>query len=435
MRSSVYPVEPEELMAYLDGELPVEQATAAAAHLEECRECQILVAEMKSVSEGLTAWEIESAEPAINGELSKALAERQEERSAPRGRWDWLGQYRFRRMAPWAGGALAGGLAVLLLTFTLMSSLSHREYGPAPLATRTETMAFSAAKEVPKPGGRDHILPDAAALLSESQREEQLKRKEMTQLATNLENNHVPTAESQMAAGPATAPMIIHTAQLTVVIQNLDIARAQVDKIVERYSGYIGDLTVSAPSNGARTLTATLRVPATQLDSALAELKKLGRVESETQDGKDVSAQYVDLEARLSNSRNTEKRLLELLSNRTGKLSDVLEVETELSRVREEIERMEGERRLLAKQVEYATLTATVTEEYKAPASALPDSTATRFRNAAVDGYRSVVNFIIGVALFLISDGPMLVVWTLILLLPARWVWRRYRKYRETPSL
>ncbi|HEX8893568.1 MAG TPA: DUF4349 domain-containing protein [Terriglobales bacterium] len=423
-------------MAYLDGELPVEQATAAAAHLEECGECQILVAEMKSVSEGLTAWEIESAEPALNAELSKALDERQEEPSAPRGGWDWLGQYRFRRMAPWAGGALAGGLAVLLLTFILISSFSHREYGPAPVATRNETMALSAAREVRKPGSDlDHILSDSAPLLSESQREEPLKRKEMAQLASNLENNHVPTVEGQRAAELATAPMIIHTAQLTVVIQNLDIARAQVDKIVERYSGYVGDLTVSAPSNGARTLTATLRVPATQLDSALAELKKLGRVESETQNGQDVSAQYVDLEARLSNSRNTEKRLLELLSNRTGKLSDVLEVETELSRVREEIERMEGERRLLAKQVEYATLTATVTEEYKAPASALPDSTATRFRNAAVDGYRSVVNFIIGVALFLISDGPMLVVWTLILLLPARWAWRRYRKYRETPSL
>jgi hypothetical protein len=95
---------------------------------------------------------------------------------------------------------------------------------------------------------------------------------------------------------------------------------------------------------------------------------------------------------------------------------------------------MEDERRLLAKQVEYATLTATVTEEYKAPASVLRDSTATRFRNASVDGYRSVVN-VIGVALFLIWDGPMVVVWTLILLLPARWPWRRYRRYRETPSL
>jgi hypothetical protein len=429
MRSNVHPVEPEELMAYLDGELPVEQATAAAVHLEECRECQILVAEMKSVSEVLTAFEIESAEPAIHGELSKALDERQEERSAAPDRWDWLGQDGFRRLAPWAGSALAGGLAVLLI-----SSFSHSKYGPAPVATRTESMALSAAKEVPKPGA-DRDLSDSAALLSESQREELLKRKEMAQGASNLEVNRGGTVESQIAAELASGPMIIRTAQLTVVIQNLDSARAEVDKIVERYSGYVGDLTVSAPSNGARTLTATLRVPATQLASAIAELKKLGRVESETQNGHDVTAQYVDLEARLSNSRNTEKRLLELLSNRTGKLSDVLEVETELRQVREEIERMEGERRLLAKQVEYATLTATVTEEYKAPASALPDSTATRFRNAAVDGYRSVVNFIIGVALFLISDGPMLVVWTLILLLPARWAWRRYRKYRETPSL
>jgi hypothetical protein len=275
----------------------------------------------------------------------------------------------------------------------------------------------------------------ASSQLTPSQRERLLKQQQMAQLASNLEVDHGLQVQGQSVAEPVPGPMIIRTAQLTVVIQNLDTARAQVDKIVQRYSGYVGDLTVSAPSDGPRKLTATLRVPSTQLDAALAELKKLGHVESETQNGQDVTAQYVDLEARLSNSRNTEKRLLELLSNRTGKLSDVLEVETELSRVREEIERMEGERRLIAKQVEYATLTATVTEEYKAPARALPESLSTRFRNAGVDGYQSVVNFIIGVALFLISDGPMLVVWILILLLPARWAWRKYRKYRETPSI
>jgi hypothetical protein len=76
---------------------------------------------------------------------------------------------------------------------------------------------------------------------------------------------------------------------------------------------------------------------------------------------------------------------------------------------------MEGERRLMAQQVQYATLTTTVTEEYKAPARALPDSLSTRFRNAAVDGYQSVVNFILGVTLFLVSDGPMLLLWVTIL--------------------
>jgi hypothetical protein len=307
--------------------------------------------------------------------------------------------------------------------------------------TAQQGVALSAPAAISKIGGNhDRLSSYSSAQVSESQREELLKHKQMAQLASNLENNHAPTVEGQMAAELATAsngPMIIRTAQLTVVVQNLDTARAEVDRIAPHYGGYIGDLTVSAPSNGARTLTATLRVPATQLDAAMAELKKLGRVDSETQNGQDVTAQYVDLEARLSNSRNTEKRLLELLSQRTGKLSDVLEVENEVSRVREEIERMEGERRLMAKQVEDATLTATVTEEYKTPARALPDSLSlgTRFRNAAVDGYQGVVNFITGVALFLISDGPILVVWILILLLPARWAWRKFVKYRDRPAL
>ena len=76
MKNNIHPVEAEELMAYLDGDLPVERAAATAAHLHDCRECQILAAELKSVSESLTAWEIEPTEPAINAELAAALDER-----------------------------------------------------------------------------------------------------------------------------------------------------------------------------------------------------------------------------------------------------------------------------------------------------------------------------------------------------------------------
>ena len=204
------------------------------------------------------------------------------------------------------------------------------------------------------------------------------ERKAQADISSNLEYSaRSPDASAVQLNRPTTppaAPMILRTAQITLVTQNLDKARAGMDQVVKRYSGYVGDLTISAPTDGARKLTANLRVPAAQLDAAIAELKTLGRVESESQSGQDVTAQYVDLEARLSNARKTEQRLIELLGQRTGKLSDVLEVETELSRVREEIERMEGERRLLSKQVEYATLNATIAEEFKAPAQALPDS-------------------------------------------------------------
>ncbi len=432
MQSNLHPVEPEELMAYLDGELPLDRAAETAAHLEECRECQIQAAELKSISEGLTTWDVEAKEFPLSDALAEALEEREQNRQKTTGgRWNWLEGGRLPWFAPWIAGALAGGVIVLLLTFTMISSFSRGEHEAAPLAMRAaDTIAERAEPSAPTSGSTgpspappvatpERLMQFAATKQSENSAVQLSQRAQQAQISSNLEVNH--------NTEPPSAPMILRTAQLTVVTPDLDKARTGLERIVKQYSGYVGDLTFSAPSDGPRKLTATLRVPAAQLDAALAELKTLGRVESESQNGQDVTAQYVDLEARLSNSRNTEQRLLDLLRQRTGKLSDVLEVETELSRVREEIERMEGERRLLSKQVAFATLNATVSEEYRVPARALPDSFGTRFRNAGVDGYQSVVNFVTGVALFLVSEGPLLLLWAAILFFPARFVWRKYR--------
>jgi anti-sigma factor RsiW len=432
MQSKLQPVSPEELMAYLDGELPPEQAAAVASHLEECRECQILAAEIRSVSEGLTMWEVETVSSSIGSGVAQALNEW--ERTAPNqasdSLWSRVTATRFR-FVTWAGGAVAASLVVLLVALSMVTtyrrspepmgspvqSNSHQQ--PAYPLRQTLQVAPSAGPPRRGPGAGDR---DTAT--------EALNQRQPVELATR---QFAPAEATKLDTVPATAPMILRTAQLTVVTQNLDVARTEMDRIVHKYSGYLGDLSASATTDGPRRLTATLRVPASQLDAALADLKTLGKVESESQSGQDVTAQYVDLEARLGNSRNTEQRLVELLRQRTGKLSDVLEVETEISRVREEIERMEGERRLLAKQVEYATLTATVTEEFKAPARALPESLGTRLRNAAIDGYESAVNFVIDVVSFLASNGPMLLVWSAILFFPARWAWRKARSQRLPP--
>ena len=141
MRSNVHPVEPEELMAYLDGELPLDRAADTAAHLQECRECQILAAEMKSLSEGLAVWEVSAAEPAINDELSKALEERGQQQASASGRWHWFGGGSFRRAVPWANGAVTGGVAVLLVMFALIFSFSRVGQRPMAVAGRTERSA------------------------------------------------------------------------------------------------------------------------------------------------------------------------------------------------------------------------------------------------------------------------------------------------------
>ncbi len=228
-----------------------------------------------------------------------------------------------------------------------------------------------------------------------------------------------------------TAPMIARVAGLTLTTKEFDKTRGSLEEILKRYGGYLGQLQVNAPADTGRSLTATLRVPAPQLEAAMAELKKLGRVEGESQGGEEVTQQYVDLEARLANGKHTEQRLTEILTQRTGKLQDVLKVELEIDRVRGEIEQMQAEKKELSKRVAFATLNTTIQEEYQARLQATPPSTGSRFRNAGVDGYNTVVEGLISVGLFLLSAGPSLLLWAAILFFPARWAWRRFQAYSK----
>jgi hypothetical protein len=156
-------------------------------------------------------------------------------------------------------------------------------------------------------------------------------------------------------------------------------------------------------------------VPTGQRDAAIAEIKKLGRVESESQTGEEVTAEYVDREARLNSARNTEQRLTELLRQHTGKLSDVLAVQLEIGHVRESIERMQAEQKSLLERVDFATVNVKIAEDYKAQLQVMPDSILVRFRNSAIAGYRSMLEGIVTVISFVLSAGPSGLFWSVII--------------------
>lgn len=222
--------------------------------------------------------------------------------------------------------------------------------------------------------------------------------------------------------------MIARTASLSLVVKDFASVEAAVKNVVSRHSGYIGELNASTPPDAAKTFSATLRVPSAQLEPVLVELKQLGRADQVSQGGEEVTKQYVDLAARLKNSRATEERLLGVLRNNTGKVKDVLEVENEISRVRGEIEEMEADQRALQSRIDFATITLSVTEEYKASLNGAPSSTATRLHNAFVTGYHSVVENVIGLLAWLLESGPTLLLWVALLFFPIRWAWRRVRR-------
>jgi Domain of unknown function (DUF4349)/Putative zinc-finger len=220
---------------------------------------------------------------------------------------------------------------------------------------------------------------------------------------------------------PPTKPMIARTSQLTLTTKEFDKARGALEDILKRHRGYLGQLDVTA-----RTLNATLRVPADQLDLTMAEIKKLGDVESESQTAEEVTRQYVDLDARLTNARNTEQRLTALLHDRTGKLTDVLAVEKEIDRVRGQIEQMEAEKKALVNRVDFTTLNVTMREASTAQLS--PHSVWDRLRGAAADGYASLLAGLVGAMVFLLAYGPNLLLWGGLAVLALRFVLRRFRR-------
>ena len=204
------------------------------------------------------------------------------------------------------------------------------------------------------------------------------------------------------------------------------------DRIVAAHQGYVASVTIQTPTGAAQSLAAELRIPAPQMDAALAELKALGSVEQEQQGGEEVSAQVIDLDARLKSAREEESRLAQILQTRTGKLSDVLEVEKEQARVRGEIEVMQAQQNQLAKRVSYAAISLSIDEQYQATLGA-PDSLGRQLRNACVDGFHAAAAGLLGAAIFLINVGPSLLLWALILFWPARWAWRKWRPARNPP--
>jgi hypothetical protein len=222
--------------------------------------------------------------------------------------------------------------------------------------------------------------------------------------------------------------MIARTISLTITVKDFAAARAFLDSILARHHGYSAQLTVSTPENSPRSFQASLRIPAPELFPALTELRALGRVQNESQSGEEVTQQHTDLLARLKNSRETEERLQAILQQRTGKVEEILQVEEEMERVRGEIESMEADQKALEHRVDFASVDLQLTEEYKAQFNAPDTSASTRIHNAFVAGMHNASDTLLGIVLSFEEYGPVLLIWLVILGVPAILVWRRYKK-------
>jgi len=163
-------------------------------------------------------------------------------------------------------------------------------------------------------------------------------------------------------AGSIAPSMVIRTGQAFIEVAKVDAASLKIRQLAAQVGGYITNSSISGGRDQIRQATFELKIPAAKYDQAADLLSTIGKVETVTSTAQDVGEEFVDVTARVTNSRRLEERLISLLANRTGKLDEVLRVERELARVREEIERYEGRLRYLSSRVALSTLTITVHE-------------------------------------------------------------------------
>ena len=156
--------------------------------------------------------------------------------------------------------------------------------------------------------------------------------------------------------------LILRTGQAGIEVDSLEAGMARLRQLAQRAGGFVADAAVQSGRDQVRRATLELKVPSARFDELTEGLQPIGRLEFVNVSAEDVSEEFVDLTARASNGHRLEERLVELLRTRTGKLQDVLSVERELARVREEIERIEGRLRYLQTSARLSTLSVSLHE-------------------------------------------------------------------------
>jgi hypothetical protein len=179
-------------------------------------------------------------------------------------------------------------------------------------------------------------------------------------------NEPRPTSESESALQPA-SPLANRklvrnaTAQLEVV--SFEEAVQKITGFAAEEKGYLATSSSQKQANGKLSGQVIVKVLPDNLDRFLQKLRGIGELKNQALTTEDVTKAYFDTEARLKNARSMEQRLIEILKTKSKDVADLLAVEKELGRVREEIETMQGELKFMDSQVQFATVTIQLSEK------------------------------------------------------------------------
>jgi hypothetical protein len=156
---------------------------------------------------------------------------------------------------------------------------------------------------------------------------------------------------------------LIRNATVELEVASFDNAVQRITAFANEEHGYVATTDSEKQANGKLRGQIVAKILPENLDRFLQKIRSLGELKNQTLGTEDVTKAYFDTDARLKNAHVMEQRLIDMLKTKTGKVSDLLQVEKELGRVREEIEKMQGELKYWDSQVQFATVTISLAEK------------------------------------------------------------------------
>jgi hypothetical protein len=232
---------------------------------------------------------------------------------------------------------------------------------------------------------------------------------------------------------PLIGPNIIKNGELDVRVRRGTFVEQfqKAVSIAERYDGYVQ--TSSTSGSTTKSGTMTIRVPADKFAPAVADLRVLGRVLRQEITGQDVTAQFVDLAARLKNAEVQEARLRKLLST-APTVSATLDVNRVLSETELLIEELRGQLRVLQNRTDLGTIHLAMEEQPPKVTQQAPPPTEPPVKNPKLGRaiHQGVAGFLGVVFSVVVGIGYLLPV--LVVGMVAWFVVRRVRRSRMAPA-
>lgn len=250
-----------------------------------------------------------------------------------------------------------------------------------------------------------------------------LKEAAETTTAAQLLSESESSQQDQSKPGsdlPNIKPKIIKSAVLSIEVGKgtFDDSMVKITKIAESSGGYVSSTESYSNAEGKITSGRILiRIPSEKFDISINEIKKIGELKSINISGQDVTQEYVDLESRLKNYEAQEKVLIDLM-NKSTSVKDSIEVQKELSNVQGEIEVIKGRMNYLNNMVSFSTIEITIAEPNVAP-----PVQGGGFLNAVKRGAETAIKVLNGLAFFIITISPLIVLAGIVLII----VWASIR--------